>query len=146
VEVVADSAGVTVETGELTAEAADADQDAVLEMVALEMAAPDPGDNDDISEIEATEIHARVSPPADPEIVALPAEPVAAPAQPPTIESSPQPSPQPSVEPSLEPSPEPSLGSSLIASGIVRRPQASASDPLAPIRRLSQAEKIAFFS
>jgi hypothetical protein len=142
VEVVADAVGVTVETGEPTAEAADADQDAVLEMVALEMAAPDPGDNDDISEIETTEIHARVSPPADPEIVALPAEPVAAPAQPPTIESSLQPSPQPSVEPSLEPS----LGSSLIASGIVRRPHASASDPLAPIRRLSQAEKIAFFS
>jgi hypothetical protein len=142
VEVAADTVGVTVETGELTAEAADADQDAVLEMVALEMAAPDPGDNDDISEIETTEIHARVSPPADPEIVALPAEPVAAPAQPPTIESSLQPSPQPSVEPSLEPS----LGSSLIASGIVRRPHASASDPLAPIRRLSQAEKIAFFS
>jgi hypothetical protein len=146
VEVVADVAGVTVETGELTAEAADADQDAVLEMVALEMAAPDPGDNDDISEIETTEIHARVSPPADPEIVALPAAPVAAPAQPPTIESSLQPSSQPSVEPSHEPSLEPSLGSSLIASGIVRRPQASASDPLAPIRRLSQAEKIAFFS
>ena len=41
---------------------------------------------------------------------------------------------------------EPSLGSTLVASGIVRRPVSLASDPLAPIRRLSQAEKIALFS
>jgi hypothetical protein len=34
----------------------------------------------------------------------------------------------------------------LIANGIVRRPDPSAADPLAPIRRMSQAEKIAFFS
>ena len=39
-----------------------------------------------------------------------------------------------------------SLGSSIIASGIVRRPVVAANDPLAPIRRMSQAEKIAFFS
>jgi hypothetical protein len=38
------------------------------------------------------------------------------------------------------------LGSSLIASGIVTKPAASASDPLAPLRRMSQAEKIALFS
>jgi hypothetical protein len=145
VEVASEAADVTVDTGELAAEAADTDQDAVLEMVALEMAAPDPADNDDISELETAEIHARMSLPADPEIVAPQAEPAAVPAQPPTTETSPQPSPQPSVEPS-EPSPEPSLGSSLIASGIVRRPEASGSDPLAPIRRLSQAEKIALFS
>ncbi len=44
-----------------------------------------------------------------------------------------------------EPALEVSLGSSIIASGIVRRPVA-ANDPLAPIRRMSQAEKIAFFS
>jgi hypothetical protein len=145
VEVAPEAVDVTVDTGELPAEAADTDQDAVLEMVALEMAAPDPSDNDDISELETAEIHARMAPPADPEIVAPQAEPAAMAAQPPTIESSLQPSPQPSVEPS-EPSPEPSLGSSLIASGIVRRPEASGSDPLAPIRRLSQAEKIALFS
>jgi hypothetical protein len=41
---------------------------------------------------------------------------------------------------------EPSLGSTLIASGILRKPSAPANDPLAPIRRMSQAEKIAFFS
>jgi hypothetical protein len=39
-----------------------------------------------------------------------------------------------------------SLGSSLLANGIVTRPRASRPDPLAPIRRMSQTEKIAFFS
>jgi hypothetical protein len=34
----------------------------------------------------------------------------------------------------------------LIANGIVRGRYASVSDPLAPIRRMSQAEKIALFS
>jgi hypothetical protein len=92
----------TVEAAVVTAEATEADDDAVLEMVALEMAEPD---------------------------LAEP-EPVAAAEPPPTI----------------QPSLQPSLGASLIASGIVRRPQASQSDPLAPIRRMSQAEKIAFFS
>ena len=40
----------------------------------------------------------------------------------------------------------PSLGSSLLANGIVPRPRASRPDSLAPIRRMSQNEKIAFFS
>ena len=40
----------------------------------------------------------------------------------------------------------PSLGSSLLANGIVSRPRVSRPDPLAPIRRMSQNEKIAFFS
>ncbi|TKT72431.1 hypothetical protein YH63_013885 [Afipia massiliensis] len=39
-----------------------------------------------------------------------------------------------------------SLGASLIASGIVAKPVSPRSDPLAPIRRMSQAEKVAFFS
>jgi hypothetical protein len=39
-----------------------------------------------------------------------------------------------------------SLGASLIASGIVAKPAEPRIDPLAPIRRMSQAEKIAFFS
>ena len=52
----------------------------------------------------------------------------------------------PSLQPSLQADAEPSLGSSLIARGILDRPQAAGSDPLAPIRRMSQAEKIAFFS
>jgi len=50
------------------------------------------------------------------------------------------------VQTSLEPSLEPSLGATLIANGIVRRRQALAPDPFAPIRRMSQAEKIALFS
>jgi hypothetical protein len=51
-------------------------------------------------------------------------------------------------EPVTAPEPEPalSLGSSLLANGIVSRPRASRPDPLAPIRRMSQNEKIAFFS
>jgi hypothetical protein len=63
---------------------------------------------------------------------------MAAPAQPLAIQSS--------LPRSLQPSLQPSLGSALIANGIVRRPNASQSDPLAPIRRMSHAEKIAFFS
>jgi hypothetical protein len=42
--------------------------------------------------------------------------------------------------------PAPSLGSSLLASGIVSRPRPSGPDPLAPIRRMTQNERIAFFS
>ena len=45
-----------------------------------------------------------------------------------------------------EPEPEPSLGSSLIASGLVRGHAVSRPDPFAAIRRMSQAEKIALFS
>ena len=44
-----------------------------------------------------------------------------------------------------EAQPSPSLGSSLIASGLIPSPR-PANDPLAPIRRMSQAERIAFFS
>jgi hypothetical protein len=39
-----------------------------------------------------------------------------------------------------------SLGASLIASGIVSQPETPRSDPLAGIRRMSHAERIAFFS
>lgn len=38
------------------------------------------------------------------------------------------------------------LGESLIANGIIAKPTSPRSDPLAPIRRMSQAERIAFFS
>jgi hypothetical protein len=44
------------------------------------------------------------------------------------------------------PAVEVSLGSTLIASGMLRKPVTAANDPLAPIRRMSQVEKIAFFS
>ncbi|MCK1736996.1 hypothetical protein IVA79_24250 [Bradyrhizobium sp. 138] len=55
---------------------------------------------------------------------------------------------------SLPPMPSPlsgsstefSLGATILASGILQKPRAPANDPLAPIRRMTQAEKIAFFS
>jgi hypothetical protein len=121
---------VTPEAGDENPEAADAYDETLLDMVALEMAAPDPSDPDDTFYTDTDEIHVSEPPPADPEIVAGRSEPMAAAAQPPTI--------QPSIQPSL--------GSTLVANGIVRRPHAAEPDPLAPIRRMSQAEKIAFFS
>ena len=150
--VVATAAAVDVaaEAADVTPDVADAYDEAMLDMVALEMAAPDPSDIDDPYDTGTGEVHVPGAPPADP-MMSLPADPVivaeypepaAAPAQPPTI----QPWPQPSVQPSVQPSLQPSLGSTLIANGIVRRPAAAKSDPLAPIRRMSQAEKIAFFS
>jgi hypothetical protein len=127
----------------------DAQDDAVLRMVALEMAAPDPSDIDLPADTAHDEIDITESPPAGPVLVAQPG-PTAVPAISPSLQTSLQPSLQPplqaSPEPSPEPSVEPSLGSALIASGLLRKPNASHSDPLAPIRRMSQAEKIAFFS
>jgi hypothetical protein len=64
----------------------------------------------------------------------------------PAPQPSPQASPQPSSQPSPQPSSQLSLGSSLIANGIVQRPRMIRPDPLAPIRRMSQSERIAFFS
>jgi hypothetical protein len=132
----------------------DAQDDAVLRMVALEMAAPDPSDIDLPADTADDEIHLVELPPADPVIAAQEPGPTAVPALSPSLQTSLQPSlqpplqasPEPSPEPSHEPSHEPSLGSALIASGLLRKPNASHSDPLAPIRRMSQAEKIAFFS
>ena len=126
----AEVADVAAEVAEITAEAADADDEALLELVALEMAAPDPFDSDEPFDADPDDIDAATPPPADPIIVAREAEPAAAPAQPLAIQS-------PFA---------PSLGSSLIANGILRRPNGAASDPLAPLRRLSQVEKIALFS
>ena len=104
-----DTAATEVET---------AHDDAVLDLIALEMAAPD-FDEPDIADVMQTN-------PVESNIVLQITEPAAPP------------------EPA--PIPQPSLGASLIAHGIVRRPDTSYADPLAPIRRMSQAEKIAFFS
>jgi hypothetical protein len=122
-------------------DATEAYDDALLDMVALEMGAPDDDDADDAPEAAADEMRSPEPPPAEPIFLAPEPEP-AAPPEPPKV----QPSPQASLQPLPQPSTERSLGSSLIANGIVRRPLASASDPLAPIRRMSQAEKIALFS
>jgi hypothetical protein len=149
-------------TSDIAVEDAVMEDEAILEMIALEMAAPDVSDADDYSADDYSsgaidEVHVAESgdieeiqaaaepPPAEPEIIAPRPEPIAAPALPPIIRTTLEASLQPSQRPS-QPSPQPSLGSALIANGIVRRPTASAADPLAPIRRMTQAEKIAFFS
>jgi hypothetical protein len=108
-------------------------------MIALEMAADDPTDFDDVADMESAEAAVAEVAPADPVSVAPEPEPepMAAAAEPPAVE--------PPLQTSLQAPEEPSLGSSLISRGILTRPQAGA-DPLAPIRRMSQAEKIAFFS
>ena len=156
VETTAAAPDEAAEVMEVTAEAADAHDEAMLELVALEMAAPEVSEIGDAADPDPDEIHAVEPQPAEPVIVAREAEPIAAPEPRPVM----QPSLQPSfegpverplvehspVESSLETSLEASLGSTLIASGIVRKPSASVSDPLAPIRRMSQAEKIALFS
>jgi hypothetical protein len=146
-DVTVEAADVTAEAPEAMAEAADAEaadaqdadaqDEALLDLIALEMAAPDPSYADDASETYNDETLAEESPPAGPIIIAERPEPVATPERPRAIE--------PSRQPSLQASPEPSLGSTLLANGVVRRPK-TGSDPLAPIRRLSQAEKIALFS
>jgi hypothetical protein len=156
-------AAVATEEMELSAEAADAHDEAVLDLIAMEMAAPDPFDT------EPDEAQPAMPEPADSRImdpkamdrkaVARQPEPAVAapvirPSAPPSVKPSPQhslqpslePPPQPAPEPSPEPSLEPSLGSTLIASGILSKPKILGPDPLAPIRRMSQAEKIAFFS
>jgi hypothetical protein len=149
VEAAAETLDVTVEVTDENAGADDTYDEALLDMVALEMAALDPADIDVFPDITITadEIHAAevptvepiTSPPAEPIIVREKPEPMAAPA---AIRASLQ----CSLESSRESSREISLGSTLIANGIVRKPVTSESDPLAPIRRMSQAEKIAFFS
>ncbi|MCK1478647.1 hypothetical protein IVB27_28845 [Bradyrhizobium sp. 197] len=165
--------------------AAEAEDDAILEAIALEMAAPDP-EFDEI--IEPVEMEA-----ANPEqVVAEAAAPIAAempepialePAAPPVVEEPIEEAPiameslarltnaiaeaaaevmeQPASAmaaaatfgaapsttlPMPSPVPEASLGATILASGILQKPRAAANDPMAPIRRMTQAEKIAFFS
>ncbi len=103
--------------------------DAVLDIVAMEMGAPDP-------EPAISEMTVSMPAPTETGIVAHAPEPVMIPSPQPMSVAPPQPAPLP----------DPSLGESLLANGIVRRPVPSIADPFAQIRRLSQAEKIAFFS
>jgi hypothetical protein len=127
-----------------------AQDEAVLEMVAMEMAAPDDSIDDFLPD-EASEVHATLPPFVAPAAASAPE-----PAPVPRLQVAPPPPqrleivlppPPPQFLPERAPSvaPEPSLGATLIASGILTRPKPQ-SDPLAPIRRMSQAEKIAFFS
>jgi hypothetical protein len=152
------------EIADMAAEAADAHDEAVLDLIAMEMAAPDPSDME--AEAPFPEAHHADPPLPEREMIASTPEVLGA-LEIATAVQPPPPPLQPSLEPaaerspqhetpherlhelpaelSLEPSPEPSLGSSLVASGIVRQPM-TAPDPLAAIRRLSQVEKITLFS
>ncbi|MEH2526444.1 MULTISPECIES: hypothetical protein [unclassified Bradyrhizobium] len=127
---------------------ADAQDEAVLDMIAMEMGAPDPINDDEIAEAAAEQARLAEPAPIAPAIVAKAPEPVAAPSPPP-VQQVIQPPPPPAaapVPPAPMPAVEVSLGSTLIASGMLRKPVTAANDPLAPIRRMSQVEKIAFFS
>jgi hypothetical protein len=64
---------------------------------------------------------------------------------PPLVELAPEIAIAPEPQPEPEAPPQPSLGASLIASGILSS-RSSGHDALAPLRRMSQAERIAFFS
>ncbi len=119
----------------VTDEAADAHDEAILDMIAMEMGAPDPIDDDEIAE----QVHFAEPAPVEQAIVAEVAEPVAAFVEPP-VEMPPQPA---AV---AAPVVEMSLGSTILARGMLSKPAKPANDPLAPIRRMSQVEKIAFFS
>lgn len=166
--------------------AAEAEDDAVLARIAMEMAAPDPEFDEIVEPIEM----AAAIPESTPEPMAADvAEPVAmeAPIAPhveelvveePVVEVPiameslarltdaiaeaaaevmEQPAPAMAAAatsgaaptatlPMPSPMPEPSLGATILASGIVQKPRPAANDALAPIRRMTQAEKIAFFS
>ena len=130
------------EADDPSAETDDGFDDALLDAIALEMAAPQPEDIEDVLQAGGEDMRAAFPP--EPLSPARTPEPIALPAERPAIQPLLQ---QPSLQqPPPQRSRQPSLGSSLIANGIVRKPNAMPTDPLAPIRRMSQAEKIAFFS
>jgi hypothetical protein len=122
-------------------EAADAHDEAILDMIAMEMGAPDPIDDDEIAAAMAEPTHFAEPAPVEQAIVVEVPEPVAA-----QINLQVEMPPQPAAEAVAAPAVEMSLGSSILASGMFSKPGKPANDPLAPIRRMSQTEKIAFFS
>jgi hypothetical protein len=154
---------------DLAAEDLAAEDLAVLDAIALEMAEPEM-DGPDLAELQQVvtpEIFAPaiVEPVAPESVLAEPdlaepdlAEPdLAEPATtepeiveatttaPPLVELAPEIAIAPEPQPEPEAPPQPSLGASLIASGILSS-RSSGHDALAPLRRMSQAERIAFFS
>ncbi|UFX47847.1 hypothetical protein HAP47_0014755 [Bradyrhizobium sp. 41S5] len=157
------------ELARVTEAAADAQDEAVLDLIAMEMGAPDPIDEEAIAEeIHAAEEMRVAEAMADePEMVAPAIQPEPAPApepieikvEPPPMAAAPiaaapvaaapatvPPPLPPAVEAAAAPAAEVSLGSTIIASGLLKKPSVAANDPLAPIRRMSQVERIAFFS
>lgn len=183
----ADPAATAEITDELSLDAAaQAEDDAVLARIAMEMAAPDP-EFDEI--VEPIEMEAAIPEPMPEPMAAEVAEPVAMTApiarhvEEPVVEDPVAEAPiameslarltdaiaeaaaevmeQPvaamaaaatsgaaptATLPMPSPMPEPSLGATILASGILQKPRPAANDALAPIRRMTQAEKIAFFS
>ena len=121
----------------------------MLERVALEMAAPDLDD----AEFAVAVSEAPIAEPEQAEVAEPPQLEVCEPPQaqaiePPRWETPPvasAPGPVVAQQPAGH-EPEASLGATILATGLVTRPKAPANDPLAPIRRMTQAEKIAFFS
>ncbi|MHC2252375.1 hypothetical protein ACVILK_002067 [Bradyrhizobium embrapense] len=152
------------ELARVTEAAADAQDEAVLDLIAMEMGAPDPIDEEAIAEEmrAAEELRVAEAMAAEPEMDAPAIQPEPAPPPEPTVEVKVEPQPMAAAlieaAPTAAPPPLPttveapapvaevSLGSTIIASGLLKKPNVAANDPLAPIRRMSQAEKIAFFS
>jgi hypothetical protein len=130
------------EAAEVTDAAADAHDEAVLDIIAQEMGAPDEFEVDDTATMIGEEAHIAELAPTEPEIAAEVPELV--------IAEAPEPPAEMPAQAAVEVVPQRalgiSLGSSIIASGMLRKTGGAANDPLAPIRRMSQAEKIAFFS
>ena len=139
-----------------TALDAEAHDLAVLDRVAMEMAVQDFAEPE-LAEADFAELEMdapEIGPVQMPEPEVMPA-PAAVAAEPEFVAPTPMPevasvalAPQPERQPAAQPEPvyQPSLGAALIANGVISNPNAPAADPLAPIRRMSQAEKIAFFS
>jgi hypothetical protein len=132
----------------------EAHDEALLDMIALEMGAAD-FDEPEADEPKITEINASGTAGAGPEIaeqetIAPTAKNMTATAPTAKAQTIDAPADEASIVPELEgqsdTATQPSLGASLIASGIVRPQRNTGSDPLAPIRRMTPAERIAFFS
>ncbi|GKQ53057.1 hypothetical protein [Bradyrhizobium sp. Ce-3] len=148
------------ELARVTEAAADAQDEAVLDLIAMEMGAPDPVDDEAIAEEmrAAEELRVAEAMAAEPEMDAPAIQPEPAPTVEVKVEPQPMaaalidvapaavPAPLPPAAEAATPAAEISLGSTIIASGLLKKPSAAANDPLAPIRRMSQAERIAFFS
>jgi hypothetical protein len=143
-EAVPEPVQATSEAGEVAVDA-DAVDEALLDAIAMEMGAPDPISDDEIAAAVAEQARADEPAPVEPEIVATAPLPLLKPIVPPAPALVQAPAPA-GAEAVPAPAVEMSLGSTIIASGMLRKPVVAANDPLAPIRRMSQAEKIAFFS
>src|SRR3954447_11546140 len=129
----------------LSEEAANAHDEAVLDLIAAEMMAPEPVDEFDDLEMTIPEAPFAESAPPIVETVAqqVAEQAIARHAAPLSQAQAAEPL---AAAPADEPVADVSLGSSILASGMLKKSTTSGNDPLAPIRRMSQAERIAFFS